>query len=59
MEEENPTHAMENFRQCLARINCREKYDEFLQSGFKVIIRDENRRIEETLSLAEIELGLK
>lgn len=59
MEEENPTRALENFRQCLARINSRKSYDTFLHSGFHVILRDEKRSIEETLSLAEVELALK
>ena len=58
MEEENSAAAMENFRQCLARINSRENYDAFLNSGFRVILRDENRREEETVTLAERELGL-
>ena len=58
MEEENYAAAMENFRQCLARINSRENYDAFLNSGFRVILRDENRREEETVTLAERELGL-
>ena len=58
MEEENSAAAMENFRQCLARINSRENYDAFLNSGFRVILRDENRREEETVALAERELGL-
>ncbi len=58
MEEENPTAALENFRQCLARINSQENYDTFLNSGFRVILRDESRSIEETLALAEAELGL-
>ena len=58
MEEENPRQAMENFRQCLARINSKENYDAFLNSGFKVILRDENRTEEETQALAEALLGL-
>ena len=58
MEEENPQQAMENFRQCLSRINSRENYETFLNSGFQVILRDENRSIEETVALAEKELGL-
>lgn len=58
MEEENSAAAMENFRQCLARINSRENYDAFLNSGFRVILRDENRREEETVTLAERELRL-
>ena len=59
MEEDDPTGALENFRQCLARINSRENYDAFLHSGFRVILRDEDRSIEETLSLVENEFGLK
>lgn len=58
MEESNPERALENFRQCLARINTREKYDFFLHSGFHVLLRDENRSIEETAALAQALLGL-
>lgn len=59
MEEENPELAMENFRQCLKRINSPAAYDSFLHSGFRVIVRDESRSIEETLALVERELGLQ
>jgi len=59
MEEENPQRAMENFRQCLARINSVENYNRFLNSGFPVILRDENRTQEGTVSLAEELFGLK
>ena len=59
MEEEDPEMALDNFRQCLARINSRKRYDAFLNSGFNVILRDENRTPEETLSLAESAMGLK
>ena len=58
MEEPNPEAALHNFRQCLSRINCRENYDKFLNSGFRMLLRDENRSVEETLRLAEIKLGL-
>lgn len=58
MEEDNPEQALENFRQCLKRINSPEKYDEFLHSGFQIITRDESRSIEETLCLAEKMFGL-
>ena len=57
--EENPEKALDNFRECLKRINTKEAYDEFLNSGFKVIVRDENRTIEETLSLVEEAFKLK
>ncbi len=59
MEEENPERALENFRQCLARVNSPENYDRFLHSGFRVILRNENRSEEETLALAEKLLGLR
>lgn len=57
LEEENPKQAMANFRQCLERVNSREKYDYFLRSGFRVVIRDDRRSIEETLALVEREFG--
>ena len=57
-EEEDPTYALENFKQCLTRINSRENYTRFLHSGFPVITRDENRSIAETLRLAELSFHL-
>lgn len=59
MEEENPAQAMENFRQCLARINSPARYNAFLNAGFRVILRDENRSVEQTLALAEAAFGLE
>ena len=53
MEESDPESALENFRQCLARINSQENYEYFQNSGFPVIFRDENRSVAETLHLAE------
>jgi hypothetical protein len=58
MEEPDPAQAMENYRQGLMRINSREKYERFLHSGFRTILRDENRSVEQTLALAEAALGL-
>lgn len=58
MEEEQPELAMENFRQCLKRVNSRAAYDSFLHSGFRVIVREENRSIEDTFALVEREFGL-
>ena len=53
MEEPDPPKALENFRRCLERINSRENYERFLNSGFPVLLRDENRSPEETAVLAE------
>ena len=58
LEEPEPKKALENFRECLKRINSEERYDQFLHAGFPVILRDENRTIEETLALAERVFGL-
>ncbi len=52
LEEPDPEKSLENFRQCLARINSRENYEKFLNSGFNVILRDENRTIEQTAEMA-------
>jgi hypothetical protein len=59
MEEEDADAAMENYRQGLMLINSRESYERLLNSGFQVILRDENRSIEETLSLVEKAFGLE
>lgn len=58
MEEKDSGLAMDNFRQCLSRINSRENYDRFMRFGFRVITRDENRSIDDTLKLAELNLRL-
>ena len=59
MEEPDPEKAMENYRKGLMLINSQESYDHFLNSGFNVIKRDENRSIEDTLEMAEKLFNLK
>lgn len=59
LNEEDPEKALLNFRNCLKRINTKEKYNEFLNSGFSVILRDEKRSIDETLKLVERSFKLK
>ena len=58
MEEDDPEKVLENYREGLTLINSKEKYDCYLNSGFKVILRDENRSVEETLILVEETFGL-
>ena len=53
MEEPEPEKAMENYRRSLERINSKERYDHFLNSGFPVILRDDNRSIDQTLEMVE------
>lgn len=59
LEEPEPEKSLENFRQCLARINSRKNYETFLHSGFQVLLREDSRSVEETLAIAETLLGLK
>lgn len=58
LKEEDPEAALENFRQILIKINSRESYEQLLQSGFKVIERDDSRTVEETMSIIEEMLHL-
>jgi adenylate kinase family enzyme len=53
LKEENPDKAIQNYKECLKRVNSMEKYNEFLNSGCSVILRDDNRTVEETVSLVE------
>ena len=53
---ENPEKTMDNFKECLARINSKKYYDEFLNSGFFTIIREDksiDTRFETMNKLAE------
>lgn len=53
MEEVDSKKAMDNFRECLSRINSIDNYNLFLNSGFNVIVRDDGRSVMETLELVE------
>ena len=58
MDEPDSASALENFRHCLSRINSVQNYNRFLNSGFRVLLRDDSRTIDETLTLAEKELNI-
>ncbi len=52
MQCENPEKTMENFKSCIARVNSKEHYDEYANSGFFTLIReDEKDTKEEVLSI--------
>ena len=59
MQEPEPDAAMVNFREMLMRVNSKEAYDKFFNSGFKVLLRDDNRTVKETLEIVEELLRLK
>lgn len=52
-EAADPVAAMRNFQACIARINGRENYEEFIQSGLFTYVRRDDSTIEEALSLLE------
>jgi hypothetical protein len=58
LEEPEPEKALENYRQGLELICSQESYDVLLNSGFNVIMRDDNRSIGQTLALVEEAMGL-
>ena len=41
-ECDNPEEAMQNFREGLARVNSKEHYDEYANSGFFTVVREDN-----------------
>lgn len=57
---EDPEKTMSNFRNCIARVNSKEKYDMFSNSGFFTIVRDENEgdTRQEVLAMLEEHFGL-
>ena len=59
LKEKNPDLAIENFKNCLKRINSIENYNKFYTSGFNVLIKDESRSIDETLEIVEKYFKLK
>ena len=59
MQEPDPDAAVANFREMLMRVNSKEVYDKFLYSGFRVLLRDDSRTVEETLKIAEEMLRIK
>ena len=51
-------NAMENYRNILEKINSEEHYNEFLNSGFNVLMKDDNRTIDETAEIVSKKLKL-
>lgn len=47
MKTVNPEITLENFKKCIEKVNSLEHYNEFLNSGFKCFIREENSDLED------------
>jgi cytidylate kinase len=61
MKAENPEKTMANYRECIARINSKEYYDKFADSGFFTIVRKDvatNTKLE-TLNILAKHFGLE
>ena len=58
MEEPDSQAALENYRRVLELIHSQESYDEFLNSGFEINMRDDRLGLEGTMALIEKKLGL-
>lgn len=44
MKSENPELTMENYLNCIARINSKERYEEFEKSGFFTLVREDSEK---------------
>lgn len=55
----DPEAALANYRKVLEKVNSKEHYDEFANSGFFVWKRSEDSTIEEALDALETHFGLK
>ena len=53
MEAKNPAKTLKNFKECIAKVNSKEHYDEFVNSGFYVFKRDDSKTLDETLKIIE------
>lgn len=58
-QAKDPEKAMENYRKCLEKVNSKEVYDKYANSGYYTIVRDENSTIENTLQKLIEHFGLK
>ena len=58
-EAKDPQKTMANFKACLEKINSKEQYDYFLNSGFFVFVRDNTKTLNETLEILEKHFKLK
>lgn len=53
LEAPDPDAALRNFRRCLEKINSRERYEEFANSGFFTHVRTDDSTIPGTLKILE------
>ena len=57
-KSKDPEKTMQNYRECLERVNSIEKYQAFEKSGFFVLERNDQRTLQETLKILEKHFNL-
>lgn len=57
-KSENPQKSIENFRECIRRVNSDERYQEYIDSGFFMMVRTAGRTIEKALVQLENHFSL-
>jgi len=59
MNGPTPEKTMENFRACIARVNSQFYYDEFVNSGYYVLKRDDSDKDTRTETMKELAIHFK
>ena len=57
-KSECPERTMENYRKCLEKINSKEVYDRYANSGFFTLVRDSGSTVDDTLCKLAKHFGL-
>ena len=57
-QSEDPNKTMQNYRKCLEKINSKEMYDAYANSGFFTLVRDDESTIEDTMDKLAKHFGL-
>ncbi|MFA7674388.1 MAG: hypothetical protein WCY62_11110 [Clostridia bacterium] len=56
---DDPKRTMLNFKACIAKINCKEEYDRFADSGFFTLVRENNDKDTKMQMLESLEAHFK
>ncbi len=59
MQAKDPEKAMENYKSCISRVNSKEHYDSFAQSGFFTLVRTNNDEDTKTETLEKLATHFK
>ena len=57
-KSQDPERTMQNYRKCLEKVNSKEMYDLYANSGFFTLVRDDESTIENTMDKLAKHFGL-